>query len=262
MALQLCDDSFEEHVIATPAHWTGLHLHGLNHNTPHFSTASPSEVTVFADEFGFIPTRYVELQSLDEVKAFTDDIAQTGSWEGQQIEGFVVRCTVQDTGGKALEGKPPYRSGAPFFFKIKFDEPYLLYRKWREATRAMLPLLEAQTTAEEAAIWNKVGSRIKRPEVEVYAEWCWRMMKEEPDLFEKYERGVVRVRERFLTWIEGDGAQAWAAAKSGELSARTGVYREQNKRSERAGLPKKWMIVPVAVPGCGKRILERVKFEI
>lgn len=77
--LQLCDDSFEEHVIATPEHWTGLHLHGLNHNTPHFSTLPPDQVTSFAEEFGFIPTKHIQFDTLEAVKTFTDDIAKSGS---------------------------------------------------------------------------------------------------------------------------------------------------------------------------------------
>jgi tRNA ligase len=105
----LCDDSFEEHVIATPTHWTGLHLHGLNHNIPHFSTVSPTEVESFAQEYGFIPTKYVKLDTLAEVKAFTDDVALSGSWEGEMIEGFVVRCTVANTETPILSGRPPYK---------------------------------------------------------------------------------------------------------------------------------------------------------
>ncbi|KAK8858676.1 hypothetical protein IAR55_002905 [Kwoniella newhampshirensis] len=250
--LELCDDSFEEHVIATPAHWTGLHLHGLNYNTPHFSTATPAQVTSFAQEFGFIQTKYVELQTLGEVKSFTDDVAKTGSWEGDMIEGFVVRCTVKDLDGQVEDGKPPYRPGAPFFFKVKFDEPYLLYRQWREITKVMLPLLKQHDPETTAQVWQKVRSKTKRPEIGVYAEWCGAMMAKEPKLFDHYDKGIVRVRERFLAWTEDAGQKAWDAARSGKGNKVLGMVKQVR---DVKGLPKKWLLVPVAVPGCGKTLI-------
>ncbi|WVQ96418.1 hypothetical protein IAU59_003523 [Kwoniella sp. CBS 9459] len=250
--LELCDDSFEEHVIATPAHWTGLHLHGLNHNTPHFSTSTPDEVTSFAKEFGFIETKYVELNTLDEVKSFTDEVAKTGSWEGDMIEGFVVRCKVKKLDKELKEGKPPYRPGAPFFFKVKFDEPYLLYRQWRETTRTLLQILNKTDPDEIAAVWKKVRSRAKRPEVAVYADWAGKMMNKEPELFENYDKGVVRVRERFLAWTEGQGKKEWDEARLGKGKKVVGSAAPVTNKT---GLPKKWLLVPMAVPGCGKTLI-------
>ncbi|KAK6908084.1 hypothetical protein I203_102085 [Kwoniella mangroviensis CBS 8507] len=256
--LELCDDSFEEHVIATPAHWTGLHLHGLNHNTPHFSTSPPDQVNSFAEEFGFIQTKYVELQTLDEVKWFTDDVAKTGSWEGDMIEGFVVRCKVkQPSQGSQTNGKPPYKVGSPFFFKVKFDEPYLLYRQWREITRVMLPLLEKTEPEDIAAIWKKVRTKSKRPEVSVYADWVGKMIKTEPALFDNYEKGVVRVRERFLRWIEEDESakKLWNDARDGKAKNILGKNGSEQQQRSKEGLPKKWLLVPIAVPGCGKTLI-------
>ncbi|WWC88485.1 uncharacterized protein L201_003396 [Kwoniella dendrophila CBS 6074] len=259
--LELCDDSFEEHVIATPVHWTGLHLHGLNHNTPHFSTSAPSEVKAFAEEFGFIQTKYVELQTLDEVKSFTNEVAKTGSWEGDMIEGFVVRCKVKSHSQliedeKQKLGKPPYKEGSPFFFKVKFDEPYLLYRQFREITRVMLPLLDKSEPEDITTIWKKVRSKTKRPEIGVYAEWVGKMLRIEPKSFENYDKGVVRVRERFLQWIENDeqGKQKWDDARLGKSKKFTPENNSNNKQSK-DGLPKKWLLVPMAVPGCGKTLI-------
>ncbi|WVR06422.1 hypothetical protein IAU60_003453 [Kwoniella sp. DSM 27419] len=254
--LELCDDSFEEHVIATPDYWTGLHLHGLNHNTPHFSTSTPDEVSDFAKEFGFIETKHVKLNTLDEVKSFTDDIAKTGSWQGDMIEGFVVRCQVKHisaaNGTERDNGKPPYRPGAPFFFKVKFDEPYLLYRQWREITRVMLPLMDETDPDKLAAIWKKVRTKTKRPEVGVYADWAGKMLKSEPGLFANYDKGVVRVRERFLTWTEGEGKKVWDEARSGMHRKVAGSAQVPRNKE---GLPKKWLLVPIAVPGCGKTLI-------
>lgn len=213
-------------------------------------------MAAFANEFGFIPTKHITLNSIPEVKAFTDEVAKSGSWEGDMIEGFVVRSTVKDV--PRSDTHPPYLPGAPFFFKVKFEEPYLLYRQFRETTRTMLPLLDKLSPEKEADLWKKVRSRTRRAEVGVYAEWCGRKMKQAPALFHNYERGVVRVRESFLKWIEGEGKDAWEAAKAGTWKPQSAISAETAKAAkdaERANLPKKWVLVPVAVPGCGKTTL-------
>ena len=163
------------------------------------------------------------------------------------IEGFVVRCTVADTTGP---GKPPYKPGSPFFFKVKFDEPYLLYRQWREITRVMLPLLDKPNPDVEANVWKKVRAKIKRPEVALYADWTAEEIRKNPTLFKDYDRGVVRVREAFLEWTKGEGARRWASAKAGNYTLRSGG---SNKPSfDKSGMKKKYILVPVAVPGCGE----------
>lgn len=210
-------------------------------------------MATFANEFGFIPTKHITLNTVPEVKAFTDEVAKSGSWEGDMIEGFVVRSTVKDM--PRSETHPPYLAGAPFFFKVKFDEPYMMYRQFRETTRALLPLLDKISPEKEAELWRKVRSRARRPEVSVYAEWCGRKMKQAPALFQNYERGVVRVREVFLKWIEGEGKAAWESAKNGTWKPQSALDAEAakaQKDAERSSLPKKWILVPVAVPGCGK----------
>lgn len=179
------------------------------------------------------------------------------------IEGFVARSTVKDA-PKAVSS-PPYLPGAPFFFKIKFEEPYLLYRQFRETTRALLPLLTKLSPEKEADLWKKIRSRTRRPEVGVYAEWCGRKMKQAPGLFKNYERGVVRVREVFLKWIEGEGKEAWESAKNGTWRAQSAIDAETFKAAkdvERADLPKKWILVPVAVPGCGKTTIGTALSEL
>ena len=257
--IQLCDDSFEEHVIATPAHWTGLHLHGLNTNTATFNSLPPSEVDAFAHDFGFIPTKYATLHSISDVREYTTKIAETGSWDGEVIEGFVVRCLVKSS-TSSRSGKPPYSPGTPLFFKVKFEEPYKLYRAWREMTRVMLPLLKAETDEAKADIWKKVKRKVSRPEEAVYADWVGTMLRAEPALFEAYDKGVIRVRERFLAWTEGDGQAAWAQAKAGNYKLK-GLSTEQAKADRKpvertkVGLRKKFILVPAAIPGCGKTLV-------
>jgi tRNA ligase len=173
------------------------------------------------------------------------------------IEGFVVRSTVRDTGSSHSDSKPPYPPGTPFFFKVKFDEPYLLYRTWREVTRAMLPLIKNPGGDEEEKIRKRVKNKTKRPEVAVYVGWVDRMLRTEPELFDNFERGVVKVRERFLKWTEGDGKAEWEAALSGKPLAVSKQAGESDsarslRQEARAGLKKKYVLVPMAIPGCGE----------
>lgn len=145
-AFELCDDSFEEHVLAYSTARSGLHLHGLNSNAAHFSTRSMPDVDAFAKTWGFIPTRWIQLSSLAEVNRVTAQIEQTGAWEGEPIEGFVIRTHMpsqaqiesvnKQTGAKVVS--PPYAPGQAWFYKVKFDEPYLMYRDWRELARKMV----------------------------------------------------------------------------------------------------------------------------
>lgn len=199
----------------------------------------------------------MQLDSIDAVKAFTDDVAPSGSWEGDMIEGFVVRSTVRSASPSAETTadpatRPPYRAGSPFFFKVKFDEPYLLYRQWREVTRAMLPLLDRDLSAEGTAeVWKKVRPKVKRTEVGLYVDWADEAMRREPELFDDYDRGIVRVREKFLEWTRGEGKDKWEQAVQG-------TYKRA-KRIEggavKEGAKDKWIVVPAAVPGCGKTLI-------
>ena len=51
---QLCDDSFEGHVLPYPLKETGLHLHGLNRSTKEFITLPPATIDASASTWGFI----------------------------------------------------------------------------------------------------------------------------------------------------------------------------------------------------------------
>lgn len=248
-------------------------------------------MSAFASEFGFIPTKVIQLPTLAAVREFTDKVARSGSWEGDMIEGFVVRSTVHPSPPTSApaDARPPYRPGAPFFFKVKFDEPYLLYRQWREITRVLIKLLDK--TMDENSIaeaWKKAKKKVTRPEVGVYADWAGRELESNPGLFEDYDRGVVRVREAFLAWTVGEGAEEWKEAEEGrykfkgrpvvpgaegEVTGRKakkaaaqaqadGVEGKKGKGNakeqapiDRTKLPVKWIIVPMAVPGCGKTLV-------
>jgi tRNA ligase len=53
---QLCDDSFEEHVLSYSAERAGLHLYRLNECSNDFKTQSTAVVDDFAREWGLIVT--------------------------------------------------------------------------------------------------------------------------------------------------------------------------------------------------------------
>eukprot|EP00842_Homolaphlyctis_polyrhiza_P006573 jgi/Hompol1/6917/HPOL_002474-RA len=51
---ELADDDFEEHILEYPPERSGLYLHGLNNNTPEFSTWDSNTLADFAKTFGFL----------------------------------------------------------------------------------------------------------------------------------------------------------------------------------------------------------------
>ncbi|KAH8980403.1 RNA ligase-domain-containing protein [Lactarius akahatsu] len=236
VAAELCDDGFEEHVLPYSTEKTGLHLHGINECSRHFRTQPTAVVEAFAREWGFIPTPSLELPSVQDVKTFTEEIGRNGTWNGEALEGFVVRSTVTSSPtDRRADGRPPYAAGSSFFFKVKFDEPYMMYRDWREITKALLARGEGA---------NLPKSKMARSETKVYVKWVKDEIKKHPELFEGYTKGhgIIATRERFLRWLEtGEGERD----------------KEKVESAERVSAPSdkkfgKTIIMPVAVPGVGK----------
>ena len=97
------------------------------------------QVAEFAQKYGFLPVRYLVKDTFADVEKFAMEVAKTGSVDGDPIEGFVVRTTMPAE-VKSIPGvvAPPYAPGQTWFYKIKFDEPYLMYRQWRELARMMI----------------------------------------------------------------------------------------------------------------------------
>lgn len=120
---EFCDDDFEEHVLEYKEEKAGLYLHGLNLNTVDFHTYPIEKVEQFALMFGFKPTKYLKLNTFDETLSFMNECSKTGTFQGEEIEGFVIRC---------------YRNNQDYFFKYKFEEPYHLYREMREVTKQFI----------------------------------------------------------------------------------------------------------------------------
>ncbi|TIB29856.1 hypothetical protein E3P86_03600 [Wallemia ichthyophaga] len=251
---ELCDDSFEEHVLGYAQERSGLHLHGLNSNTAAFSTAPFDVVQGVAETFGFLPTRARSFSSLERVRAFVGSVQSEGGVDGEPIEGFVVRC--QNKNNVQLNNthhSTNSYSHSPFFFKIKFDEPYLMYREWREITRGLLAKhAEGKLGSDEGGV-----RKSSYPDSVVYRDWVRGLIREQPALFAHFGRskGVIALRERFL-----------ADVQTGELHTKLANVRETWGRKQKSNAQKvkptkpnrderefeRTMIVPIAVPGCGK----------
>ncbi|KIJ51876.1 hypothetical protein M422DRAFT_26561 [Sphaerobolus stellatus SS14] len=262
---ELCDDDFEEHVLPIPPGMTGLHLHGLNTRTGAFQTRDPDEVEAFAKEWGFIPTAFETLQTVDEVRSFTEEVSKSGKFKGIPIEGFVVRTKIADspdaphsadevlnadsnktdkTGSR--RDAPPYPPGSSFFFKVKFDEPYMMYRDWREITKA---ILSARSSGAEPKISK---AKLNRPETKLYKDWVTKEIKRNPAAFKEYSsgHGIIATRERFLKWCEqGDNVDV-AMSLEGKPGITADADVGVEKKDKKYG--RKTIIVPIAIPGCGK----------
>ncbi|TFK37952.1 RNA ligase-domain-containing protein [Crucibulum laeve] len=238
---ELCDDSFEEHVLGYPPEKTGLHLHGLNVSTKDFVTMPHEQVDAFADEWGFIKTPTHTVSSIAEVREFTDAVSSAGEWNGEAVEGFVVRTHVTEPPTEGLKGniapgRSPYAPGSSFFFKVKFDEPYMMYRDWREVTKSLL----SNGTMKAASLPK---SKMKRKETRVYVNWVISEIKKDPDAFKEYTKGkgIIATRERFLNWL---GAEEGKKALGNEDDERKPVGGGNGFG--------KTVILPIAIPGCGK----------
>ncbi|KAK4052810.1 tRNA ligase [Microbotryomycetes sp. JL201] len=233
---ELCDDSFEEHVLAYPENLTGLHLHGLNANSAVLTTLPSSAVSTFADAWGFIRTKYSIFPSVMAVKTYCETVEAAGGMiedDGSTtpVEGFVVR-------GVKKGGVP----GEPFFWKVKYDEPYLMYREWRELTRKVLsayPDLDGVNPR-----------RIKNEQSRLYLWWVKREVQKDVKKFDSWKKGkgIIRTREEFLAWRNTDESKAAMRELGQKLTDRS----ENDNRSRPFD---RTLVVPIAVQGCGKTAL-------
>ncbi|KAL4930137.1 tRNA ligase [Aspergillus undulatus] len=209
---ELCDDSFEEHVLAYEPDAAGIYLHGINFNVPEFATLSSPEVHKFADDWGFKKAQFVLYDDLTATKQFLEKCAQTGSWDGRDTEGFVIRCKMSEG------GKGPFRD---WFFKYKFEEPYLMYRQWRECTKAII--------AGKPPRFKK-----HKKITEEYLAYARSQFSQQPGLKQLYQQnhGIISMRDGFLKHRGLNGAQII------QMEAET-VTRDV-------------VLVPIASIGCGK----------
>lgn len=250
----------------------------------------------FAEEFGFIKTATLTFDTVSDVREFTDEVGETGKWRGEAVEGFVVRCKVGknsltfdeeddrapppkysdhkrqhgDSSKNTAIMHPPYPPGSDYFFKIKFDEPYLMYRAWREITKTILGA-RSKSSYDPSVPIAIPKSRLARPENRLYREWVEREIDAHKEDFEEYQKGkgIIQIRERFLRWLDtkegqarstklSEGNQAPISADSAGKPLDTAVLgaedaeHRQKVKAERDAQKGKLVIVPIAVPGCGE----------
>ncbi|KAF1817499.1 tRNA ligase [Eremomyces bilateralis CBS 781.70] len=217
---ELCDDEFEEHVLPYGREEAGLYLHGINLNLPEFATYPGPLVDKFADEWGMKKVVYVMEDDIKKVKRFLDEVAETGNYDGRDTEGFVIRCQARDSVRDSHDWHD-------WFFKYKFEEPYLMYRQWRECTKSMIAGKDP---------------RIKkhRKITQEYLRFARYRFAQNPQLAKEYNKnhGIIALREEFLKAQGVNGADI--------------IRQEIESGEEVADVTNNVVLVPIATIGCGK----------
>lgn len=216
---ELCDDDFEEHILAYGKDSAGLYLHGININLPEFMTYPGDQVQSFAQEWGFRKTDFLVIENINEVKTFLEGVADTGSYNGRDVEGFVIRCKAREAQGS------PYTD---WFFKYKFEEPYLMYRQWRECTKALI-----------AGKPPKFKKHVKI--TEEYLLYARKRLAENRGMAKQYQanHGIIQLRDDFLKEKNLKGSDIIRQ----EYHALGGAPQDVSKDI---------ILVPIATIGCGK----------
>jgi tRNA ligase len=222
LVAELCDDAFEEHVLAYTPEQAGLYVHGLNLNLPEFATYPGHLVDKFADEWGMKKVMYVMEDDIGKVRTFLDKVAETGNYDGRDTEGFVIRCQAREN-----ESAP----WVDWFFKYKFEEPYLMYRQWRECTKAII--------AGRPPRYKKHVKITKE-----YLDFARKRFVQEAGLARAYNmnHGIIKLRDEFLASQGVTGSD---------------IIRQElaDGDVEAKDVSHNVILVPVATIGCGKTTL-------
>ncbi|XJO74467.1 hypothetical protein BDV3_005284 [Batrachochytrium dendrobatidis] len=248
---ELADDEFEEHILEYPPDRRGLYLHGINQNTPEFITWSVERLSVFAKRFGFFLVEFLIRDTVADIRALAEECGKTGSYKGRPIEGFVVRSQLN------THGLSKTSQQATYLFKIKYDEPYLMFREWREATMAILHGRADRFTPRHALTGN-------------YMAWVVNKRKEKPHLFAKYTqmKGIIYTRNLFL---REQGLKSICGSEILKLANESYVQTEHASLLPSTGTNgstsislngidsanQKILLVPIATVGIGKTTLAR-----
>ncbi|KAJ8117924.1 hypothetical protein ONZ43_g4093 [Nemania bipapillata] len=216
---ELCDDDFEEHILAYGPDKAGLYLHGININIPEFMTYPSDLVQQFADEWGFRKVGLQVFDDIDTVKTFLEQVAESGAHEGRDVEGFVIRCGISSD-----REQQQYND---WFFKYKFEEPYLMYRQWRECTKALIA--------------GKPPKFKKHAKItEEYLLYARQRLAKDPRLAKLYNQnhGIIALRDEFLAHKNLKGSDA--------------ANFENIAGNDTSNVSRDIVLVPIATIGCGK----------
>ncbi|AAS53470.2 AFR099Cp [Eremothecium gossypii ATCC 10895] len=220
---EYCDDAFEEHIIPYARDRAGLYLHGLNKNTREFQTLPMPEVKSFAEKYHLKIVDYFVKPDIETLRSFLQQCSIKGSYNDQEVEGFVIRCRKRD--------------GHAFLFKYKFEEPYLLYRQWREATKDYInSRMRTYNFKKHRFITNK------------YLDFVIPLLDQDPDLCKEYiqGKGIIKLRKMFLEDFGMSGLDIMNSKTIKELEEQ--YASELDKVDENT----KFIFIPVATVGCGK----------
>ncbi|GMG52723.1 unnamed protein product [Ambrosiozyma monospora] len=224
---EFCDDSFEEHLIEYKGDSAGVYIHGLNYNIPQFKTLPFSIVNEFGEKFGFKKTEYLKFNTVEETFEFLEEASKTGTYQNEEIEGFVVRCHKGN--------------GDDLLFKYKFDEPYMLYRDFRETTKKYLASGVDQV---------KFPARHKIACMD-YLKFVAPLFENNDQLKKDYldNKNIVEMRKRYMNAKGKTGLQLVQEEQSMTLNELKDEVYESRFGGKRHN---KYAIVPVATIGCGK----------
>ncbi|KAH8894227.1 tRNA ligase [Thozetella sp. PMI_491] len=217
---ELCDDTFEEHILAYGPDTAGLYLHGLNLNLPQFATYPSPLVQKFAEDWGFVKTGLIMMDDINTVKSFLEEVAETGAHDGRDVEGFVIRCRMSND-----PANQPYQD---WFFKYKFEEPYLMYRQWRECTKALIAgrnpkIRKHQQITAEYLQFAKQRLAMDRTLAKLYNQ----------------NHGIIALRNEFLEFKNIKGADA-------------AMFEQLYGGGVKTEITRDIILVPIATIGCGK----------
>lgn len=225
---ELCDDQFEEHVISYEDNNAGLYLHGLNVNDIKFSTMSMPHVNDFANEFGFKQIKFFYKDTFESLQAFLKDAALSNTFDNREIEGFVIRCFKKD-------------SNDDFFFKYKFEEPYLLYRQLREVTNDYI-------NTKKRSYYFKKNQYITNK----YLDYVVDILDNNEELAHNFavnRKGIINLRMEFFQ-------KENLLDSNGLLDLKKLYDLEANNSQNNDELPidknTKFIIVPISILGLGK----------
>ncbi|KAI9851879.1 MAG: hypothetical protein M1824_002460 [Vezdaea acicularis] len=140
------------------------------------------------------------------------------------VEGFVIRCKKGD------EERGPYQD---WFFKYKFEEPYLMYRQWREVTKAIIS--------------GKVPKYKKHVKITAeYLNYARRQLAENRNLGKAFNQnhGIIAMRNGFL-------------AEKGLKGSDIIRLEEEEEKNAPRNVTKDVFLVPIATLGCGKTTIAK-----
>ena len=91
-----------------------------------------------------------------------------------------------------------------FMFKVKYDDPYLMFREFREVTK---PLLTSGG--------SRFNRRPKFPLTEHYIKWVKKKMRADPSYFEGYlqNQGIIKARVDFMNEWEARNEKKCQASR-------------------------------------------------